>query len=496
MFKMKKNLSFLLIPITVLFLYYPALFTYFSQDDFFHFKVSLTNGSLTQFINLFGFHPFTERGIAFYRPLFREGPFNIFYSLFGLNSYPFRILQFLLLFLNSALVYYLLLKILNNNRNLSLFTAFFYAISSAQVSPLYYLAGGVQVLGATTFLLLTLILVPKRPSLSFFTFLLGLASHELASIIPFLIMFLFFILYPFKKALRRIWQIIPFFLTLFVYLYLEITKIGFSNAEKQYQMVLSLKGAANAYMWYFGWALGLPEMLIDFVFPGFRLNSSLMKYWGNYYIIIFSTFFVSLFLLSLGLVYIVLKRKEIILNKKVFFFLFWFLISLFPVILLPLHKSTQYLETGLPAFWMLIGFIIFGSYQLFAKLNKKTARLYLFTLIFFLFSLSATSAILQRTTYWAAERGKLAKQLIDQLTSAYPTLPKGAVVYFKNDPAYPFVAKDWGGTSKQASIVLNGNDAIQLLYKDPTIQAFYEDLSTPSQKTTLRSVYTFVVRIN
>ena len=468
----RKILSFLIIFITVLFLYYPAIFTYFSQDDFFHFKVSLTDGSIHQFINLFGFHPFSERGIAFYRPIFREGLFNIFYSLFDLNPYPFRILQFLLLFLNSFLAYHLITKFFNN-KYLSFFVAFFYAVSPAQVSPLYYLAGGIQVLGATTFLLLTLLLTYKNLFLSFFIFLLALASHELTSIAPFLITVLLFIRYPFKKALRGVWKVLPFFIVLFIYLYLEITKIGFSASEKQYQVIFSLKTILNSYMWYAGWALGLPEMLIDFVFPGFKLNPSLMRYWGFYYYIIFSAFFISLLLLLTGSIYLLIKNYKLFFDKKFLFFVFWFIFSLVPVILLPLHKSTQYLETGLVAFWTIIGLIIFNIYQL------KTLRIFCVILVISLFTLSATSAILQRTTYWAAERGKYAKKLIKQVTTAYPILPKGAIIYFKNDPNYPYLTKEWGGTSKQASIILNGSDAIQLLYKDSSLQVFYEDLKKP-----------------
>ncbi len=480
----RKILPVLIILTCALFLYHPAIFTYFSQDDFFHFKVSQTDGSIVKFINLFGFHSFGERGIAFYRPIFREGLFNIFYSLFGLNPYPFRILQFLLLFLNAYLIYSLITKFFNN-KYLSFFVAFFYTVSSAQLSPLYYLAGGMQVLGATTFLLLTLLLTFKNSFLSFFTFLLALASHELASITPFLITTLLFVRYPLKKAIRKAWISIPFFLILFAYLYLEITMIGFSTSEKQYQMVFSLKAILNSYMWYTGWALGLPEMLIDFVSPGFKLNPNLMRYWGSYYYIIFSTFLISLLLLLTSITYLLIKKRNF-LNKQLLFFIFWFLLSLLPVILLPLHKSTQYLETGLAAFWTIIGLIILSIYQL------KTLRIFCVILIASLFTLSATSAILQRTTYWAAERGKYAQQLIKQVTSAYPALPKGSVLYFKNDPNYPFVAKEWGSSSKQAALILNNADALRIVYKDPTLKVYYEDLQKPDFS---QNLYSLVAKI-
>lgn len=483
---MKRILILLIIPFATLILYYPAIFTYFSQDDFFHFKVSLTDGSLGQFINLFDFHPFAERGIAFYRPIFREGIFNIFYSMFGLNPYPFRILQFLLLFLNAFLVNRLITKLFSD-KSLAFFVAFFYAISSAQVSALYYLAGGIQVLGATTFLLLTLLLSFKNILLSFLTSLLALASHELASITPFLITALFFIRFPFKTAAKKVWQILPFFFVLSVYLYLEITKIGFSVSEKQYQIVFNLKSILNSYMWYTGWALGLPEMLIDFVFPSFKLNPSLMKYWGNYYLIIFSTFFVSFLLLTFSAGYLLHKKRKVF-NIKFLFFIFWFIISLSPVILLPLHKSTQYLETGLAAFWTILGIIILNTYR-----NIKYGKIYFTLILISLFILSATSVFLQRNTYWAAERGKYAKQLIEQVTSTYPVLPKGSSIYFENDPNYPFVATEWGSSSKQASFILNNQDALRLIYKDPSLKVYYEDINKPSKDS--NNIYNIMAKI-
>lgn len=485
----KRLFAVILILTTVLILYYPALFTYFSQDDFFHFKVSQTNGSITEFLNLFSFHSFSERGIAFYRPLFREAFFNIFYSIFGLNPYPFRIFQFFILFINSILAYYLIFKFFKD-KYLSFFVAFFYTICSAQVSPLYYLAGGIQVLGATTFLLLTLILILKNSTLSYITFILALGSHELASIIPFLISALLFIQYPFKKFLKKIWTASPYFFLLLIYLYLEITRIGFSPGEKQYQAVFNIKTAFNSYMWYTGWALGLPEMLIDFVYPGIKLNPTLMRYWGGYYIIIFSAFLISLALITTGIIYLLVKKRKQILNKKLFFFIFWFLISLAPVILLPLHKSTQYLETGLVAFWTIIGLIIRKVIQ---SSRSSIVRISMIILIFSLFTLSTTSVILQRTTNWATQRGRYAKQLIKQVTTIYPALPKGSVIYFENDPNYPFVAKEWGSSSKQAAFILNNSDALRLIYKDPTLKVYYEDLTMPDPSE--KNVYPLVAKI-
>ena len=153
---LKKLLPFLIIYIFVIVLYCPALSTFFSHDDFFHFKVSLTDGSFGQFIKFFGFYPFEQRQIAFYRPLFREVLYNSFYYLFGLNQIPFRLLSFSIHFINIYLVFSFMQKLLNK-KVISYFTSFFFGVTAANVAPFYYLAGGIQTQGATMLILLTLI---------------------------------------------------------------------------------------------------------------------------------------------------------------------------------------------------------------------------------------------------------------------------------------------------------------------------------------------------
>ncbi|TSC88968.1 MAG: Uncharacterized protein G01um10145_677 [Microgenomates group bacterium Gr01-1014_5] len=466
---MLASLKFLLpIFVLVLFFYYKILGVYFSQDDFFHITISQTDGTVRGFLGLFGFYPFEERGIAFYRPVFREAFFNIFYSIFGLNQLPYRVFQLALHFTNIVLVYTFTQKWLGDKR-ISGFAALLFGISAANVATLYYLTGGVQVLGATVFILLTLLFYEKHTRWAFLTFLVVLASHELAVVVPLLL-----IVMNWRRAL-------PFVVLTFIYLYLEFTIIGFSKEEVQYQAVISLPKLINTYAWYTGWALGLPEMLIDFVRSGLKLNPSLMRYWGDYYKIIFSAFFVALFGLLYATSSLFFKKRQILLNKKVFLLIIWFVAGLLPVAVLPWHKSTYYLYPVLAAFSILVSYLVFK----FAENTKNLpARVMVAFLVAALFILNTTSVTLGDSTYWAATRGRLAEKLIGQISAQYPTLPKGAVFYIKNDPNYPFVAKDWGGTSKQASIILNREDALRLYYQDPTITVYYEDMGNPPDTST------------
>ncbi len=480
-------------------LYYPVLTTYFTQDHFLHFKVSLTDGSLKQFLDLFGFHSFGERGLAYYRPIFRDVLFNILYNSFGLNHIPYRVLYFVIHFINIYLVYILIQK-LYQNKQISFFVSFFFGISSANVGILYW---GIEILGATIFIISTLILFIKFLEshknkfliFSFLTFLLALGSHELAIVTPILLVGLIFVYLPSKSVLINIFRLLPFFLILIPYVYLDITQTGYSSKDLQYSPIFNLKTTLNTLTWYAGWSLGLPEMLVDFVLPGLKLDPNLMRYWGNYFLIIFSTFVISLISLGILTIYLLFVKRYLFFTKEFLFLLFWFPLSLLPVLFFPLHKFTYYLSASLPAFWRSIGFIIFNSYWHLKKEFPNLALSILIILFLSIFLQNITSILLGHSTYWAAQRGKIAEKLITHMLSEYPKLPKGSVVYFTNDPFYPYVAKDWGGSSKQASIILSGSNALQLIYKDPTLKVFYEDLGVLPKNLSKDMVYTIVAKI-
>ena len=477
---MKKVLSLSLIFITVIILYHPALFTYFSQDDFYHFKVSQAD-TLAKFINNLGIHSFEERGIAFYRPVSRELLFGLYYPIFGLNSLPFRLFSFLIHFLNIYLVYLLVQRFLHK-RYLSFFVSFFFGITAANVATLYYLAGGIQTLLATTFTLSCLLLFPKYKSLSFLSFVAAITSHEQAIIIPFLLFGLCLIRSSRKEIRNHLFGLIPYFLAISALLFIEFFKIGFSSTEQQYQAVFDIKRTLNSLAWYSFWALGLPETLIDFVMPGLKLNPNLLKYWGNYYQLIFPSFVIFLILLIISVLTLIFKKNTIFKNKYFLFCLLWFPLGLSPVLLLPLHKSTHYLVISLLPFWSIIGFITFSFFDLSKTRSVMLSRTFMIVFISNIAFLSSVSVLLGSTNYWAANRGRIAEKLITDVKSQYPTLPKGSIIYFTNDPSYPKLTKEWGDSSKQANLVLNGADALQLLYGDPTIKVYYENIQSPDME--------------
>ncbi len=494
---LRKALPLLFIFTVVLLLYYPVLTTYYTQDHFLHFKVGLTDGSLKQFLNLFEFHTFEERGLAYYRPIFRDVLFHILYNSFGLNHIPYRILYFVIHFINISLVYIFIQKLFQK-KQISFFVSFFFGISSANIGILYW---GIEILGATMFIISTLILFIKFLEthknkfliFSLLTFLLALGSHEFGAIIPILLVGLILIYLPSKSIPINIFRLLPFFLIVIPYVFLDFTQTGYSSKDLQYSPVLNLKSTLNTLSWYTGWALGLPEMLVDFVLPGLKLNPNLIRYWGNYFLIIFPTFVISLAFLWILIIYLIVTVRNVLYTKKFLFLIFLFPLNLLPVLFFPFHKFTYYLSASLPAFWGTIGYILFNAYWHLKKKSPRLALMVIATFISSILLLNTTSILLGHSTYWAAQRGKIAEKIIKQVTSRYPTLPKGSVIYITNDPTYSYVAKDWGGSSKQASIILSGSDALQLIYKDPTLRVYYEDLEKLTTQD--KNVYPLVAKI-
>ncbi|HCB23048.1 hypothetical protein A3B42_02395 [Candidatus Daviesbacteria bacterium RIFCSPLOWO2_01_FULL_38_10] len=472
---MRKFMPIIIIWIAVLLAYFPTFSAYFSGDDFFMFKISLTNGSFGEFIKLLGIYPFEERGIAFYRPLFREILHNIYFNFFGLNHIPFRILLMGVHFINISLVYFLIQNIFKK-RFLSFFVALFFGISSANVATLYYIPGGIESSGAVMFALLTIIFYKlKKYLLSLVIFLLALSSHEIILATPLILLAL-----SSKKALIKL---IPFFLLSAILLYIDTAKIGFSPGEVQYKFIFNPKIIGQSFIWYLSWGFGIPEMLQDFVLPGLNLNPNLIRYWGDFFKIIFPAFFVSFALLVTSTLYLLHKKSSVFLNKKFLFLLLWLMTGLLPIIFLPSHKSSHYLIFVLPALWGIIFYI-----------TNTLPKTLLFIFIISSLFLNIASIKLGEQTHWAATRGKTAQKLIKELRSTYLSLPKGAAIYFANDPAYPYLTKEWGGTSKQASFILNGADALQLLYKDPFLQVFYEDLGGIPKGFPPDKIYSLVAR--
>lgn len=430
--------------------------SYFSQDDFFHLRV-ISQKNINDIPSFF-FSKQEEYG--FFRPLSRETYNLIMYKLFDLNPFPYHLMNLLLIILNGVLVFCVSKKI-TNTKNIGILSGFFYLISSVRSVELYYLSS-IQILFATTFLMLAILsYLNRRYFLAFSIFLLGILSHEIAIIFPGIIFLIE------MTSDKKIQKIFPYFLITLIYLLIMFLFFALPN-EQVYKPVFNPKSILNTFGWYTLWSFGLPEMLVDFVGPGFKLNENFISWFSEYSKIVFPLIvfiFVSLFSFIL-----ILKKK--ILTRVFLLSLSFFIISLFPNLFFPQKKFVYYLDLASVWFTLSLSIIFFKIWQ------QSNLRFWVILVIVSLFVVYKQTDEINKITYWAAKRAKSAEYLVKDIKDKYPHPPKGTVFYIKDDSDYPFISEEWGSSSKQAFYILSGSDAFRLIYKDSTIRVYYQSIDS------------------
>lgn len=444
--------------------FYNPLTSYFSQDDFFHLR-SIMDKSL---FDIPGFFLSTQKEYAFYRPLSRETFNLLLYKSLGLNASVFHLINFALILFNGFLIYrFLNLKFPNLSNFVIFFTLIPYLFSAIHSIELYYLAS-VQNLLSASFILLGLIFLEKR-LLSIPFFILAIASHESAVVFIPIAAFLKLLNWDrlsWKNSKDLILYLLPFILIFFIRIIMHIYGFGLAR-QSEYLPNFSLQGIINTFIWLSLWSFGLPEMLVDFMTLTLNFNPNLFKYYNYYTNAIFPLFILMIF--SGG--FLILKKRP---SRNLLFFVAAFLFSMTPYLFFPSHKFVYYLS--LPIIWLsiLIGIILSHGLQ-----YTGISRLLVITFLIAYLIISSQTIRLNQETHWAAKRAESARFILSDLQKHYPSVEKGAIFYIRNDPDYPFIAKEWGSSSKQAFYILSGSDAFKLIYKDSTIKVYFEDVTGP-----------------
>ena len=449
--------------------FFTAINSYFSQDDFFHFR-AIMDKSL---VNVPSFFLSSQKDYAFYRPLTRETYNLVIYSIFKLNPFVFHLINFVLILLNGFLTYVICLT-LTKKRFIAFLAVLIFLFSSVHSVELYYLSSD-QTLFATTFVIFGFLsyinfsksLKKRYYFLSILFFLLGLFSHESAvSLVPILIVAEFWLLRKSINLKTSFLRLTPFLMLVFLRFILHFFEVNVSD-QSVYQMSLSPSNIFNTLAWFLLWSFGLPEMMVDFMTLRLKFNPNFFIWYKNYAMIIFPLVSV-LFLISTGLL---VRFWKIFLKDKIFvFWLLAYILSTLPFLFFPHHKFVYYLSLPL---------VFFSCF--FATILSKIILLKKFPKILIVVALGAYIIVAYQTikineiTYWAAKRANSAKQIVSNIKKEYPTVKKGTVFYIKNDPTYPFIAKEWGTSSKQAFYILSGSDAFKLIYNDPSINVYFED---------------------
>lgn len=418
----KPYLTLLLIFLLIFLLFYPSLFTFFTHDDFFLLKISNIH-SLKEFFTFFSLFKSPE-GLGMYRPLSMQSFYFLAWKVFKLNPLGLHIISFLTFFILVYLVYDLS-YILSGKIATSLITTFVYAVSSSHFAHLYFL-GVYQELSMSVFFLLALIFSvrfwrQKRKRLyllSFLFFILSLLSKETATVLPLVLVIVYFYLGRLKKnsllSLKHfLLSLFPFILILSLYFYMRFSYYGFPKGDS-YVWQISPR-ILNTLFWYFLWSFNIPEFVIDFVGPGLKINLVPLIYWRWYLIPILFLVLLCFSFLAIALSKSVKIRK---IRMGIMFCLLWFLTTLLPVVFLPLHKFAYYLT--LPLFS-----VAFGVSVLMSTLRNKRF-LTLFLILWFLASI--ISIKITYRTHWVVNGAITSKRVYDYLH--LNNITKGDLIFY------------------------------------------------------------------
>ncbi len=440
-------------------LFFRSLFAFYTNDDFFHLKIANIH-SIKEFINFFSLTK-PPQGWSFYRPLTTQVYYLMGEKVFNFNPLGLHIVSFLFFFGIIILIYRICLSLFlkqlgaRQSKNIALVSAFLYAVSASHFGHFYFL-GAFQELGMTFFVLMTcLMFIKKKNLLAFIFFVLAMASKETAVVTPLLLALIYFYekvagikVSGFKRFLATL---APYALLLAVYLAIRFTSYGFATGDS-YIWDFGIKKIINTIFWYLLWSFNLPETLVDFFGPGLKINPNLFIYWSKEFILIFSFFALELIMLA-GLLVKQLKRGEGN-HENAYVSLFsglWFLITILPVLFLPLHKFTYYLT--LP----LIGIVIRISY-LMIKNNVKTIFVVMFGVVW-----TVTSYFSLAHTYnvsWITQGMKVSEKVYAYFEENKQSLA-GKKIGFVDTPADDTLP--WSPTAT-LKIVLADNNFFEVFY--------------------------------
>ncbi len=466
------NVIFLSSFVLIIFLFSVPISSYFSQDDFFHFRTIMDKN----FTDIPSFFIDRNYESGFFRPLSRQTYNLIMYKVFNLNPLPYHLVNLILIGILNILTFLIVRKITNNVK-IAILSVVIFAISAVHSIEIYYLSS-VQTLLASMFIgFSTYLFLSDKKVYSVIFFILGLLCHEIAIVLPGFILMVSIL--KGEKIKNIFLNLFPFATISVIYL---ILASSFVNLPKQavYQPIFHPKAIINSLSWYTLWSFNFPEILSDFVGSNFSLNPNFIKWYGEYFRIVSISFIIILSVLFLFIV----KFYRQIFKKELAYFLGGFIISIGPFLFFPQHKFIYYLSFTTVWFSAILALVfVSGGKTLFGKVLIVIA-------ILSLLLISYQTTGLYKSTYWAAKRAEAAKFLAADIKKTFPNIEKNSIFYIKNDPDYPNIASEWGNSSKQAFYILSGADAFKLIYNDSTVTVYYEDIKKPPEDTKDIKIYT------
>lgn len=380
---MKKFLWLSLIFSISFILFYPLLFLYFVQDDFFLLTISKAY-NLTDFLRFF----VPATGVVWYRPLSSQIFFFICQSLFGLNPLPYHLLMMLTHLLNIYLVF-LFAREISKKENFALISSFIYGVSSVHFITLAWLSTYSFILGPTFVLLTILCYLRKKYYKSLLFFVLGLLTSEVViwTVIPLFIIELIY--HKSRLSTAAFSRLPPFLLTLVVLFFVRnvLFPVEYVNA---YSLVINPLVSFSLLKFYFYRTVGIPMLIKNMPNNSFK--------------IIILSLSTAVILIQLFNAFFKRHSLKLLLLSLIIYISF---LSIFLV--LPNHYSPHYLS------FALIGAALFSGLTILTS-NKLIQSIF----IIFYFSLQVITIKLTYDTHWIISRAFMAKQLVSENSLIHP----------------------------------------------------------------------------
>src|SRR3989344_2335889 len=295
-------------------LFFSGFFIYFHQDDFIHLSYSQTLQQVVEAFNLFG-----KGAYPFYRPIPTQLYFYINRLIFGLNPLGYHAGNFVLFAVNVFLLYRFV-ALITKNKRIAALSCVFFGINSTHFAPLFSPAYSHELFYVFFGLLTVSFFYEKKLVKSIIFFILALMSKETAVILPAII---FLVLLYREKSLdfkRTVKILAPYFIVSIIYLFGHFLFYGVASGPS-YKLIIG-KPSLVILGWYFLWALSTPNILVDFLGSGFRLNSVFWQVAKDHAVIYFVFFPFFLLNTFLAFLFFIKKYALILLGFA------WFIIGL------------------------------------------------------------------------------------------------------------------------------------------------------------------------
>lgn len=428
-------------------LFQPALTSYYFQDDWFAFSISKSN-NIWDFISFFQ----PRNDVIWFRPLGVQLPFYLASAFFGLNPVPFKIAVIILHFLNSFLIYKVLLYFLKKPY-LSAFGAFLYLTSSSHQLLFYWAAVFSFVLAAFFYFGAFLAVLKGKAKIGLILYVLGLLTNELLITLP---LVLAMVSCFFKKSVK----IRNFFYFILISLFYIGFRFLFKPTASGYFFINSINQPLVTLRNFFLWSLNWPEAIQDWFLGFLHLDPLFIRTFTPFATVFSAVTLVFLILfLVLPLISVFSAKKWKFLKVAVFGLLF-FLVVLTPVLIFRSHAFSYYLVV--PFFGFLLCFLsLFSVFVEYNRLNRKILLVIIIVFSLLWISSSYLNIRLNKRIHWAYKRSKRSNELIHQILKSYSKIPEDFSVKLSSNNIY------------EDKLILSDQNAVRVIFGNSNLKTIY-----------------------